>query len=62
MFICDSIEEHLNEENFRNLHQFQRKIREEADTFQRVHSQRLLEKGKNLQNNVDEVIHYLKRI
>lgn len=62
MFICDSIEEHLNPEKLKSLRTWQKEIREEADGFHRQHSEKLREKGIDFIKDWEGAIHYLESI
>ncbi|HBI03374.1 MAG TPA: hypothetical protein DDY49_05005 [Paenibacillaceae bacterium] len=62
MFICDSIEEALNKKELEKLHGIQRKVQEEANTFNSFHAGILREKGLDLIRHLDEVIDYLRQV
>lgn len=62
MFICDSIEGTLNKKELEKLHKIQKEVREEADTFHRLHAGILQNKGLNLMHHLDQVLLYLRQV
>lgn len=62
MFICDSIEEALNKKELEKLHRIQREVRGKGDTFHRYHAGILQNKGLDLINHPDQILHYLRQI